>query len=129
MELRGRRRAKKPQSGFFRRHYCNPAAGKCQRGSPRQADTKTESKAFKALAPAFPFSEPGVRPARRRCAERDFKGFRLKSVSEIEAVAADGGVVRPVGPDPSPLGESRGVEVEAAAHDVRPGQSGLGGKN
>ena len=22
MELRGRRRAKKPQSGFFRRHYC-----------------------------------------------------------------------------------------------------------
>ena len=53
MELRGHRRAKKPQSGLFSRHYFNGRAG--LRLPPR------EETASPFLRQAFPYPEPARR--------------------------------------------------------------------
>ena len=72
MELRGHRRAKKPQGGFFRRHYCSKVfpslqgAGAFTRGKrfhPGKAQFRRQASSSAAVfttatAPAA-FSSPG----------------------------------------------------------------------
>ena len=49
MELRGRRRAKKPQSGFFSRHYYTGSPASAQGGEGIPARDKTKSTAGKPV--------------------------------------------------------------------------------
>ena len=87
MELRGRRRAKKPQSGFFRRQYDSTVRGKWE-GAVRKHRRNPVEK------PGYP-SRGGSHPPRVAGAGKNHYPFRISVFRNWMASAKCGASMRP----------------------------------